>query len=619
MAYDIIPTTVIGNELIVLATATDLQNKYKKMPINAVKSADTIIAISEITPDNAGNGVLHNYPATMNVRNKANINYDSLGTISGDVVHKVLIPDTLIEAEIDNTNFSEYVDNGSDQQWIAIDGITLKKKGYICFWVNVGIDTGVTKQTLLIITDGTVQIRLTFSCLGAEYGYSFKIDTKYADEAWELEILELTTVNENDIFMCLSWENIMSATIATSYIKVQLQALILYTVGDYAGKWRYFNEVENTSMGYAISETDDMSMRLFTTLDSGSGYLYLSQLSVVMDKVISGIHKLFALSRQYPVYPDDPIGIDYETTQLIPAVTGDAYFVNNNIKFERFTAPEQDDRPGRIIWTNLNNIISTNEFTINHNITAVKTAKSQQQTDEHNTLLVWANNEIKIMTFLNDIPEIIDTRMNIGITNKYSLVNIPDGFAWVAPEGIWIMRNNQPSLITRTRIDIDRTSVITCLCYDQTTNSLYIIQDDGMSYIYCIDNDAFFEMETDNMPTGLSDFFIHRDIKLIAASDGTTDSIYKDSTTDMVATVTLQDINIIKSVLLRIIDKTNLPSTITSFDAVVYNAEGNNDSIDQITTMTTNKNYQVPGLKGTPVQITFVPTTAIDAIEVIEK
>jgi hypothetical protein len=143
-------------------------------------------------------------------------------------------------------------------------------------------------------------------------------------------------------------------------------------------------------------------------------------------------------------------------------VTGQDYFVNNNITFEVMAQIERDTKPGKVIWTNQSEYISTNEKNINHDIIAHLPYKSIQPTDEHNTLMLWcADRTVKRMAFIDNLPIVIDEIFNCSLVDKYSLIRIPHGCIWRGHEGIWIMTDKGHKNITKGKINITNlTSVI---------------------------------------------------------------------------------------------------------------------------------------------------------------
>jgi hypothetical protein len=600
--YYTIDPNVIGNAIIALNYATMLA-MYNKMPINSVKSPRMLIAVDGKTADNVAGTVEHNYPALIERRNKANINFDSDGAntpVGPTLANTIRIPDTLMsDVFIENSYYSIYGVDGDGYAWHGHDGIDVQLKGYFAFWFYHRFTLNEVNSSVFKIAEGVGDTNIKLLVEMSDNNITFKIISTGGGAVTKTETL--TIPQSFQYFILVSWENIIAGTTTDNVLNLKLK-IIYY---DYAvEQWKYATQHMEADGYYYFESGNGMSAKFYSI-----PYIYYALLNVTMDNYLTELHQVLALSRQYPVYQDDPIGIDYETVQAI--ILND-YFVNNNIRFELYSISEQDNRPGRIIWIEQTNIVSTNEFTINEDITAILPFKSVQPTNEHDALYIWAGNALKLMTFVNDIPDIQDVEQNVGITSKYLFVIIPFGCVWAAPEGIRIMQDGNTRVISKARVEVD---TITAICYNSVTNSVYIISETGTSYIYCISNDAFFEIEADNLPSSLGNFSVHKGVNIHPSGS----CMYNESTTDLSVDITLQDINIVKQVLLRAVDKTNLPSTITTFDAVVYNHEGDNDSIEQQTTMTTNKYYQVPGLKGTPVKITFTPTSAIEAIEVIEK
>lgn len=614
---DIIDPNVIGNEIKNLINPADLQDMYRKVCVNAVKGYNTAIAMNEMDLSHQiPSDILHNYDPNYVYKNKANILYSPNDfTIVNETIP---IPDTVLPLPAQGC-WQDLLNSrlNSGNTFGLESSITFKHTGYIALWLKLKKSVPLYPNVIGIChlklgeSDGSHGLFIRMYEIEGNRCISVNREIK-GENDWNqrenlITIEDLPQI-EIPYFINLSWQY----SEESPEDKLYLWLNVFYRSTEYP--W-----ICHQGTGVTTEMQLDLSSRTYKieTISHQSSDLewYTGLLFHQNDYRLNKAHQIFALSRHFPVFVEDPIGIDYETTQTIGADPNYIYFVNKNITFEPAQSTLFEDKPGRIIWTDQQNILSSSEYNINEDIKSILPFKSIQPTDEHNTILIWTQDKIHRMAFPSEYPVVIEEMQNISILDKSKFISIPYGCAWIGHEGVWILRQDKITVITKGRVLIEHPQNYR-LAYNQENNSIYIITDkDTKTYVYSLDYDAFFELGALKLPDNVSGFMRHRDKTIFA----TQDDIYEFSDTDLAAKIEFQNINMLQQKIIRFVDDTLTGKHITSFKARCFNQNGEYVDTPDIAIMLTNIFYQVPGLIGTPVQITIEPTSAITALEVYDK
>ena len=378
------------------------------------------------------------------------------------------------------------------------DGIVMDNNGYVCSHHVLPYATNTTQMFFRLsgtafglateadghitigrsdATAGTARIKIDcfFRYPGGGNNLTF---TEYLD-------LPFSTSAARDVFFVLSWDQVLNSGTAQGS---QLD-LVLYAI--YDGK---VVKKEMSLTGARVETSGYLHYDIGTGISTAiaySTYFYAS-----LGDSIKNEWQALSLQRFMPLYPLEAVGA-YNEFAVNDASSPGLSYVNSNLTIEAMSLV-LDERPGRIQWGAYGAMPSLNEGSINEEILRIASLKSAMPTDEHNTILIFTENNVYRMALLGDNAKtcvIIPELMNTGLVHVDALCITTNGIAWMSRLGLLLLQGGSVTNITSERII---PGTVTRLVYDAENDWLWLHGTE--IYVYQIRHDVWFKYHSEHQP-----------------------------------------------------------------------------------------------------------------------
>jgi hypothetical protein len=404
------------------------------------------------------------------------------------------------------------------------------------------------------------------------------------------------TPGDNPVFYCVSIRNrysgnplITIAVIYDNYVGVYKDAVML-------------EEIERDK---------DLRVRIY---EPNPIYATASNMKYgfITGMYLNDSYDIINLMRYMPIYSTTGLGAHKAfTVNTAPAPV--ICYSNENVIIDTLSI-ERDNRPGRIQWGSYSGMPDQNEYPINEKIIRIAPMKSLMPTDEHNTILIWAENNVYRLALLGTRStdcRVIKEMAGVGLVNRNCLAELYRGYAWVSDKGIMVLTDNGISNISDGIID---TSTVSRLLYDPIHNWLWAKASTG-SYVFQLDEKTRWIYKGLHLPDDFL-YCINDEHGWISYDDNVMYLHGTDASSgDNVTRILTRAIVLIKKLgRMKVIG--NLVSAAYKFYVKLYSAKiTDNTATSAEYTGYTNKKVSVPGASADYAQIDLLEIDNVTMIE----